>query len=232
MAGDAFGRAAGRIVVDVWSDVMCPFCYLGDTLLEQALERFEHADAVDIRYHSFLLMPDLPVDTAINLDDLLVTQRGFSRAQAEAMNAQVAERGRQAGLDYRFDRAIATNMRRAHELSHFAKQSGRQHDMIRRLFKAYFTDGLNMGDRETLADLAAEIGLDRDAAAASLEAGEFADAVEADLQDARRLGISGVPFFVFNGTYAVSGAQPVEAFGQVLDKTWSETVDVPVQVTG
>lgn len=232
MTGEGSSREAARIVVDVWSDVMCPFCYMGDALLDQALERFEHAEAVSVRYHSFLLMPDLPVDTAVNLDDLLVTQRGLSRAQAKAMNAQVAARGRQVGLDYRFDRAIATNTRRAHELSHFAKRHGRQHDMIRRLFKAYFTDGLNVGDRDTLADLAAEIGLDRDAAATSLASGEFAAAVDADLLQARQLGITGVPFFVFNQAYAVSGAQPVEAFGQVLERVWGESAGTPAAVAG
>ncbi|MCI1788526.1 MAG: DsbA family oxidoreductase [Actinomyces sp.] len=228
MAGAAFGLAPqGHIKVDIWSDVMCPFCYMGDALLEQALAAFEHRDAVDIEYHSFLLQPDLPVDTALKMDDFLATTKGFPREQAAAMNAQVAARGKQVGLDYRFDLAIATNTRRAHELSHFAKREGRQHEMIQRLFRAYFTEGANVGDRGILADLAAEIGLDREAAAASLATGEFAAAVEADIQAAGRLGIQGVPFFVFDGKYAVSGAQPVEAFTQVLTRVWNESADAP-----
>lgn len=211
---------------------MCPFCYMGDTLLERALEAFDHREAVDITYHSFLLMPDLPVDQTFDLDDLLVNQRGYPRAQAQQMNAQVAERGKQLGLEYRFDRAIATNTRRAHELSHFALRQGRQHDMMRRLFAAYFTEGLNVGDRDVLAELAAEIGLDRDAAAAALAAGEFADDVEADLREAQQIGINGVPFFVFNYKYAISGAQPVEAFSEVLNTVWDEVADVPTPAAG
>lgn len=206
---------------------MCPFCYLGDTILVQALEKFEHAEKIEVRYHSFLLMPELPVETAIDLDELLATKRGFSKEQAAAMNAQIAERGREYGLDYRMDRAAATNTRRAHELSHFAGQQGRQHEMIQRLFRAYFTDGLNVGDLEVLADLAAGLGLDRNAVLAALQSGDFADAVEADIQRARQLGIRGVPFFVFNDKYAISGAQPVEAFLQVLEKAWGETTGTP-----
>jgi len=226
MTSDVFDRSADRLVVDVWSDVMCPFCYMGDALLAQALERFPHGSEVAVRYHSFLLMPDLPADRAIDLVELLSTERGFPREQAEAMNAQVAKRGKEIGLDYRFDRAVAVNTRTAHRLSHFAKQAGRQHEMIQRLFRAYFTDGLNVGDHATLADLAAEVGLDRDAALSALKSGAFDDDVEADLRHARKLGISGVPFFVFNGKYAVSGAQPVEAFLKALNTSFAETSTV------
>lgn len=227
MSDQAADRTAGRIVVDVWSDVMCPFCYLGDTLFQQALRQFPHRDSVDIRYHSFLLMPDLPADSVMDLYELLVTRRGYPREHAEAMNARVAESARQAGLDFRFDRAIATNTHRAHELTHFAAGHGRQHEMVLRLFRAYFTDGRNVGDRDVLADLAAEVGLDRAEAASSLGSGEFTEAVQADLRQAQQLGISAVPFFVFNNTYGVSGAQPVEAFLEALGKTWKETTGTP-----
>lgn len=225
MAGEAFGQATDRLVVDVWSDVMCPFCYMGDTLLAQALEKFPHASGVDVRYHSFLLMPQLSDDDApVSPTDLLSAKHGMPREQAQAMNDQVTERARQIGLDYHLDQAQAVATRTAHQLSHFAAAQGKQHEMVQQLFKAYFTDGRNVGDREVLADLAAEIGLDRDAALAALTSGEFADAVEADIQQAREYGIQGVPFFVFAGKYAVSGAQPVEAFLQALDTSWTETV--------
>lgn len=227
MSGDASGRTADSLVVDVWSDVMCPFCYMGDALLAQALERFPRKADVEVRYHSFLLMPELSSDSPIDLEELLATKRGFPRDQAAAMNEQVAERGRQIGLDYRLDRALAVNTRTAHQLSHFAAAHGKQHEMIQRLFKAYFTDGLNVADHQVLGDLAAELGLDRDAALAALATGEFADAVEADLQQARQIGISGVPFFVFAGKYAISGAQPVEAFLQALETSWNETAGAP-----
>jgi predicted DsbA family dithiol-disulfide isomerase len=225
MAGEAFGPATDRLVVDVWSDVMCPFCYMGDTLLDQALQRFPHASGVEVRYHSFLLMPQLSQDDApVSPTDLLATQHRLPREQAQAMNDQVTERARQIGLDYRLDRAQAVGTRTAHQLSHFAATQGKQHQMVRRLFEAYFTEGLNVADHQVLAGLAADVGLDRDAALAALTSGEFADAVEADIQQARQYGIQGVPFFVFAGKYAVSGAQPVEAFLQALDTSWNETV--------
>ena len=216
---------AVKIEVDVWSDVMCPFCYMGDRLLERALAGYEHADAVTIRYRSFLLMPDLPVETAVDLGELLVARKGLSRDRADQMNAQVAARGREIGLDYRFDLAIATNTRRAHELSHFAAQFGKQHEMMQRLFKAYFTDGLNLGDDVVLARLAEEIGLDATVAKQALVSGRFADDVEEDLRRGRQLGITGVPFFVFNDTYALSGAQPQEAFVQVLERVRTEQAE-------
>jgi predicted DsbA family dithiol-disulfide isomerase len=210
------------IQIDIWSDVMCPFCYMGDTLLDQALARFDHSDEVGITYHSFLLMPDLPVDQPMSTAEMFDKYKGFPPEQTAQMHAQLTARGKELGLDYQFDKSIAVNMLAAHELSHFAKAHGRQHEMIQRLFRAHFTEGLNVGDLQVLADLAAEIGLDRDDALAALTSHEYAADVDADLRQARELGIQGVPFFVFNMKYAVSGAQPVEAFAQVLDKVWEE----------
>lgn len=208
--------AATRVTVDIWSDIMCPFCYMGDTLLEQAAQATGHE--LDIRYHSYQLMPHLPADTAVNVNDLLERERGFPRQQAVEMNRQVAARAAQIGLTYRMDQAIATNTGSAHRLIHFAAAQGRQHQMVVRLFRAYLTDGLNLSDPAVLADLAAEVGLDRDAALEALETGAFAAQVEADIRQARQLGITGVPFFVLNGKFAVSGAQPVEVFQQALAK--------------
>ena len=206
--------------IEVFSDVVCPFCYIGDTVLAQAMERFPHSSDVEIRYHSFQVMPHLPVGHAVSLNELLEKERGFPRAQAEAMNAQVAARAAQIGLDFRLDSAIATNTRSAHRLIHWARSQGRQHAMVERLFRAYFTNGLNVGDHDVLADLAAEIGLDRAATREALDRGAFDADFEADVRQTRQLGITGVPFFVFDGQYAVSGAQPVEAFLQALDTAW------------
>ncbi|MGO1560389.1 2-hydroxychromene-2-carboxylate isomerase/DsbA-like thioredoxin domain [Actinomycetales bacterium JB111] len=222
MVGEAYGGTAEKVVIDVWSDVMCPFCYLGDKHLELALEQFPHRDQVELRYHSFLLMPELSADTRVGLNELLASHRGMPLEQAAEMNAQFAERGAPIGLDYRMDDAIATSTRSAHRLSHFAALHGRQHEMVIRLFKAYFTDGLFLGDHEVLADLAAEVGLDRAEALAALESGAFEEEVDADLRQAQEIGIRGVPFFVFDGRFAVSGAQPVEGFTQALETTWAE----------
>ncbi|MFI9486914.1 DsbA family oxidoreductase [Promicromonospora sp. NPDC052451] len=224
MAGEAFG-SAGRLVVDVWSDVVCPFCYMGDALLDQALEKFPHASGVEVRYHSFLLMPEVrDGDAPVNPADHLAAKHGIPREQAVAMNEQVSARAAQVGLEYHLDRAQAVSTRTAHQLSHFAAAHGKQREMIRRLFQAYFTEGLVVSDHEVLADLAAEVGLDRAATLAALASGEYAEAVEADLRQARQYGINGVPFFVFAEKYAVSGAQPVEAFLQALETSWNETV--------
>lgn len=205
-----------RVTVDVWSDIMCPFCYMGDALLQQAASASGHE--LDIRYHSYQLMPHLPADTAINVNDLLEKERGLPRQQAVEMNRQVAARAAQIGLTYRMDDAIATNTRSAHRLTHFAKRHGKQHELMERLFRAYLTDGLNIGDHVVLADLAAEAGLDREAALEALSTDAFAAEFDADVEQAQQLGISGVPFFVFNGKYGVSGAQPVEVFQQALAK--------------
>lgn len=220
---ELFARVPGRLGIDVWSDVMCPFCYLGDTLLGQALDGFPHADRVDVEYHSFLLMPQLST-TPVDLADLLSSTHGMSRDQAIALNDNLAVRGRELGLDYRFDLAQAVNTRTAHQLTHFAARHGKQHELVRRLFVAYFTDGLNLADHGVLARLAAEVGLDQAAAEAALTSQEYAADVDTDLQYARELGITAVPFFVFGGKYAISGAQPIDAFTQTLDTAWNEIV--------
>jgi predicted DsbA family dithiol-disulfide isomerase len=220
MTASVFGAHAERLVIDVWSDVMCPFCYLGDAHLNQAIERFPHGSSVDVVYHSFQLMPELEVGKRVDLLDLLVNKRGFPRAQAEAGNARITAQGAKLGLDFRFDRAVTTNTLDAHRLTHFAKAAGRQREMVERLFKAYFTDGRDVGSHEELADLAAEAGLDRAGAAAALATGAFEADVAADINQARQYGITGVPFFVLDQKYAVSGAQPVEAFLQALQTAW------------
>lgn len=193
---------------------MCPFCYLGEAHLQQAVERT--GQEVEVRYHSFQLMPELPPGTATSPAELLEQVRGIPRAQAEAMNAQVTERAADAGLEYHLDHAVATNTLDAHRLLHLAADRGVQRALAVRLFAAYFTEGKHVGDHEVLADLAAEVGIDRVEALEALATGAYADAVEADVQQARELGIGGVPFFVLDGRYAVSGAQPVEVFERAL----------------
>jgi len=204
------------ITIDVWSDIMCPFCWMGDTILQQAAEA--DGRALEIRYHSFQLMPELPDDRTSNLNDMLQNKRGIPLAQAAEMNRQVAARAATVGLTYNMDGALAINTRAAHRLTHFAKQQGLQHAMMQRLFRAYLTDGLNIGDHTVLADLAAEIGLDRAAALEVLRGDAFGPDFEADVQRAHQIGVTGVPFFVLNNKYAVSGAQSKDVFRQALAK--------------
>lgn len=225
MAGAAFGQTTQPMIVDIWSDIACPFCYLGDTHLALALERFPHRGNVEVRYHSYLLMPELAADTKVGMNELLASKRGMPPEQAAAMNAQISERGAAVGLEYRMQDAIATNTRAAHRLSHFAATRGKQHEMMIRLFEAYFAEGKFVGDYEVLSTLAAEVGLDRAEALAALESGAHETEVDVDLAQAQQLQITGVPFFVFDGKYAVSGAQPVEGFVQALETAWSTRSD-------
>lgn len=205
------------LVIDVWSDIMCPFCYLGDALLSQALARVNHGDAAEVRYHSYQLMPGLPTDRAVGVAELLVREKGLTPQRVELMNAQIAERGQELGLEFRFDRARVVNTRAAHRLSHVARQEGKQRELMVRLFEAYFTRGLHLGQAEVLTDLAAQVGLDRAAVAQAIAEGAFDADVAADQRAARELGIQGVPFFVINQRYAVSGAQPVDVFLEALE---------------
>lgn len=210
------------ITVDVWSDVMCPFCWMGDRHLELALEEFSHRDDVKITYHSYQLMPDYPENSPLPSAEAVAKQKGMPVEQFKQMNDGVAQRGAEVGLDYNFDQALTVNSRRAHRLSHFAEQQGVQHELMQNLFKAYFTDGKNVEDREVLADLAAEVGLDRDEALANMDNEDLDHAVQADINQALQIGVQGVPFFVFNNKYAVSGAQPQQVFQQALGTVWGE----------
>lgn len=210
------------ITVDVWSDVMCPFCWMGDRHLELALEEFSHRDDVKITYHSYQLMPDYPENSPLPSAEAVAKQKGMPVEQFKQMNDGVAQRGAEVGLDYNFDQALTVNSRRAHRLSHFAEQQDVQHELMQNLFKAYFTDGKNVEDREVLADLAAEVGLDRDEALANMDNEDLDHAVQADINQALQIGVQGVPFFVFNNKYAVSGAQPQQVFQQALETVWGE----------
>ncbi|GAA4832562.1 DsbA family oxidoreductase [Garicola koreensis] len=213
------------IRIDIWSDFVCPFCYMGEALLQQALQDYDDADQVTIRYHSYQLMPELPTDTAMNSTEMLVQHKGMAREQAEAANAQVTGRAASLGLDYRLEQSIAANTRTAHRLTHYAAEHGTQRTLVRRLFAAHFTEGLNLGDADTLADLAAEAGLNREAAYGVVVGDDYAAAVDADIAQAKQIGASGVPFFVFNQRLALSGAQPVEAFKDALRQAAEEPAE-------
>ncbi len=209
-----------KLTIEIWSDIACPFCYMGDALLQQALATTPHEGEVEARYRSFQLMPELPPDTDMNATELLVRAKGMSRAQAAALNAQITERARALGLEYHLDEVRAVNTRAAHRLSHFALEEGKQHALMQRLFRAYFTEGANVAEPEALASFAAEVGLDRDRALEVVREGAYEREVVEDMALARELGIRGVPFFLFNRKYAVSGAQPLEVFLKALDAAW------------
>ncbi|NDK89994.1 DsbA family oxidoreductase [Gordonia desulfuricans] len=213
------------ISVDIWSDIACPWCYIGKRKFEAGLAESGLADDVTVTYHSYELAPDTPVDFEGSEVDFLAAHKGMPPAQVHQMLDQMTGIAAEVGLDYDFDALRHTKTLKAHELLHYAKGQGRQIEMAERLFKAYFTEGRHVGRIDELAELAGEIGLDAGRVRASLQSGEYAEAVDADLDQARAYGITGVPFFVLDGRYGVSGAQSPEVFAGALRKIAEERAD-------
>ena len=209
--------------VEIWSDVVCPWCYIGKRRFEAALATFKHRDQVEITWKSFQLDPQAPRTSEGTLDQVLAKKYGVSAEKAAAMNARVTTLAAQEGLDYHLDLAHPGNTFDAHRLIHLAAAHGLQGEMKERLMRAYFTEGQPIGETETLVRLAADTGLDADEAREVLAADTYADEVVADEREARVLGISGVPFFVLDEKYGISGAQPVEVFQQALEQAWAES---------
>lgn len=213
--------------VEIWSDVVCPWCYIGKRRFEAALAQFPHADQVEVRWRSYELDPTVPRrDPGAprppgRLTDRLIAKMGMSPAQVDQMNTQLTALAREVGLDYHLDRAIPANTFDAHRLLQWAFEQGQQAVLEERLFRAYFTDGLDVADHAVLAQLAGEVGLDPDAAGTVLgESSRYADAVRADITEAAQLGATGVPFYVLDRRFGVSGAQPTELFVQALTQAW------------
>ncbi|MDF2847823.1 MAG: DsbA family oxidoreductase [Oerskovia sp.] len=217
-----------KVKVDIWSDVACPWCYVGKRRFETALAGFagrDDAPEVEIEYHSFELAPDTPVDFEGTEVDFLAKHKGMPAGQVEQMLGQMTTVAAAEGLAYDFDALQHTKTLKAHELLHLAKSRGKQVEMKERLLKAYFEQGRHVGRIDELVALATEVGLDADEVRAALENGDFADDVEQDIAQARAYGISGVPFFVFNGKYGVSGAQDPAVFTQVLDQVVADAAE-------
>jgi predicted DsbA family dithiol-disulfide isomerase len=202
------------IKVDIWSDVQCPWCYIGKRKFETGVGLF--GQPVEIEYHSFELAPDTPLDFEGSTLDYLAERKGLSPDHVRSMLDNVTNIAAEVGLTYDFDHVHQTNTRKAHELLHYAKAHGKQIEMKERLLKAYFVNGEHVGDLATLSALAGDVGLDAADVLRSLEAGEFAEAVAADIAQAEVYGISGVPFYVIDGKFGISGAQSPETFAAAL----------------
>jgi predicted DsbA family dithiol-disulfide isomerase len=218
------------IKVDIWSDIACPWCYIGKRKFEAGSGLFSGAGgdrAVEIEYHSFELSPDTPVDFDGSEVDFLAGHKGMPADQVGQLLERVTGIASSVGLDYDFDILKHTNTVKAHELLHYAKAQGKQLEMAERLFLAYFTEGRHIGRVADLADLAASIGLNRAAVVAALESEQYLSDVRADQGLAQEYGIQGVPFFVIEGRYGVSGAQDPATFAQVLEQVWTERAEVP-----
>jgi predicted DsbA family dithiol-disulfide isomerase len=204
------------LTVEIWSDVVCPWCYVGKRRFEQALASFEHRDEVAVVWRSFELDPNAPPEREVSSSEHLAAKHGMSVEQAEQTNRQMTETAAAEGLEYHLDRTRGGNSFDAHRLLQAAKDQGRQDEMKERLMRAYFTEGEAIGDAETLVRLALEVGVDP----TPLKGGGYADAVRADEQLAMKIGIQGVPFFVLNRRYGVSGAQPADLMLQALETAW------------
>ncbi|GAA3708711.1 DsbA family oxidoreductase [Microlunatus aurantiacus] len=208
------------IKVDIWSDIQCPWCYIGKRKFEAAVAA-EGAD-VEVEYHSFELAPDTPVDFAGSPLDYLSERKGIAPEQAQTMIDRVVGIAAAVDLDYHYETIHQTNTVLAHELLHLAKAHGRQAELKERLLAAYFVEGRHVGRVEDLADLAAEVGLDRTEVVAALTDHRYQADVKADVAQAAAYGINGVPFYVFDQKYGVSGAQETETFRQVLEQVRAE----------
>jgi predicted DsbA family dithiol-disulfide isomerase len=211
------------IKVDVWSDIACPWCFIGKRKFEAGAAQF--GGEVEVEYHSFELSPDTPVDFDGSEQDYLVT-RGFPSDKIDGMLERVSGIAESVGLHYDYDALQHTNTVLAHQLIHYAKAHGRQLEMKERLLAAYFEQGRHVGRVDDLADLAAELGFDRADVVRALSANEYLDAVRADQELAVEYGIQGVPFFVIDGKYGVSGAQDASTFANVLAQVRDEKAAV------
>lgn len=216
--------------VEIWSDYVCPFCYIGKRKFEIGLEQFAHKDKVETVFRSFELDPSADPHANESTHSMLASKYGMSLEQAKATSIDVAKQAAAVGLTFNFESMVNTNTFDAHRLVHFAAEQGKEKEMSERLFKAYFTDNDNVGNREKLAELAADVGLNPTAVADMLATSQFADAVRGQEEEGSRLGIRGVPFYVIDRKYAVSGAQPPEVFLETLNKAWEEKYPTLVQV--
>jgi len=217
-------KSNNKMIVEIWSDVACPFCYVGKRKFEEALAQFEFRDSIEIIWKSFQLDPTIPkqIDQSIGMYQYLADNKGISLKESKRMHENVAKMGAEVGLVYDFDQAKISNTFDASRLIHFAAASGKQGMAKEKLLAAHFTNGLDVADEETLVKLAIEIGLDGEKVRSMLQSDDFVSEVKHDIQEARNLGISGVPYFVFNRKYGVSGAQDSKVFLETLQKSYEE----------
>ena len=204
--------------IEIWSDIMCPFCFIGKRKFENAMAQFVGKGQIELEWRSFQLQPDLITDTTKNISEHLAEVKGLSMEQTTKMYHQLIETAKSVGLEFNVDKIIVANTFKTQNLVHFAKAQGKQNEMEEGLFKTYFTDGKNVDDVPTLIALAEEVGLNIAGIKGVLENATFADNVQSDINEARKIGVRGVPFFVFDRKYAVSGAQDTTVFLETLEK--------------
>ncbi|SFM10472.1 Predicted dithiol-disulfide isomerase, DsbA family [Paenibacillus sp. 1_12] len=206
--------------IEVWSDFSCPFCYIGKRQLELAIEQFNYRTDVEVEFKSFELVPNAERYVDYNVNEILSKKYGITLEQVQSNNQSLTERASTLGLEYHIDTMKLTNTFDAHRLAQMATQYGKKMEMVERLFKATFTESKHLGDHETLADLAEEVGLDRNEVLEMLKTLNYTQEVRLDEKEAQEIGVRGVPFFVIDRKYALSGAQSNEVFLQALTKAY------------
>ncbi len=209
---------AKTMKIEIWSDVMCPFCYIGKRKFEAALEKFEGKDNVVVVWKSFQLNPDMVTDTGKSTVDHLAESKGWTKEYTRETMSYVVNMAKEVGLNYNFDKAVVANSFDAHRIIQLAKTLGKGDAMEERLFKAYFVEGKNTADHGTLLALATEVGLPEADVKAVLSSDKFASEVKRDIAESEQLGIRGVPFFVIDRKYGISGAQDSQVFLDSLNK--------------
>ena len=208
--------------VEIWSDVMCPFCYIGKRKFENALQQFAGKDNVVVEWKSYQLNPDMVTDTTKSTVDHLAESKGWTKEYTRETMSYVVNMAKEVGLNYNFDKAVVANSFDAHRIIQFAKTVGKGDAMEERLFKAYFVEGKNTADHTTLTQLAVEIGLPEAEVTAVLKSDKYAAEVRRDVAESEQLGIRGVPFFVIDRKYGISGAQDSQVFLDSLNKALAQ----------
>jgi predicted DsbA family dithiol-disulfide isomerase len=211
-----------KMQIEIWSDVMCPFCYIGKRKFEVALSQFEHKEKIEVVWKSYQLNPDLKTDPSKNSIVALAEQKGISLEESKDMHSYVIEMAANTGLNYNMDKTISANSFKAHRLTHYAKSIGKQLEVEEKLFEAYFILGKNIDDNNTLISIGETVGMNHDKLKKVLLGDHYTDDVKKDIYEAQQVGVRGVPFFMFNKKYTVSGAQESATFLQTLQKSFEE----------
>lgn len=208
--------------ITIWSDFVCPFCFIGQAHLDKALETFEHKDEVDIEYKSYLLMPDMEYQPGVSYYEFFANKFGVSVEKAKKQLKQQADTAKGSGVVMNHDIAKPANTFDGHRVFQYAEEQGKGTEFFKRFYAAHFTEGEIISDTDSIVRMSEEVGLDGGAVRDIVENGKNTDKVEQDIAQAQKLGVQGVPFFLVNDKYSISGAQPVELFQQALNQIWEE----------
>ena len=208
--------------VEIWSDFVCPFCYLGKAKFEKALQGFSNKENVEVVFKSFELDPSASKMAEGSLSELIAKKYGITIKQAQENNERITAQAKEVGLIYNLDTATPVNTLNTHRLFQFAKSLGKGDEIMSALFKAYFTDSKNLSDINTLTEISKEIGLEESSVQDILSSDKCTYEVRAEEKEAEVIGVTGVPFFLIDNKYSISGAQPVEVFEDALKKAWAD----------